>query len=83
MRSFSLRLPRVGVDYSRGVARGYLRPAGHGRLQMVVSLARGIRASNVVAFVDGRRTAVRVAQGRARFVLRADGGKPVDWAVTG
>jgi len=48
-----------------------------------VSLARGIRASNVVAFVDERRTAVRVAQGRARFVLRADGGKPVDWAVTG
>ena len=41
MRSFSLRLPRAGVAYSRGVARGYLRPAGHNRLKMVVSLPAG------------------------------------------
>src|SRR5262245_10016382 len=83
MSSISLRLTRVGVAYSPGVARGYLRPAGHGRLKMVVSLPRGARAANAHAFVDGRRVTVRVARRQARFTLRADGGKPVDWALAG
>jgi hypothetical protein len=81
MRSFSLRLPRAGVAYSPSLARGYLRPAGHGRLKMLVSLPRGMRAGDVQAFVDGRRTAVRVARHRARFMLQADGGRPIDWAL--
>jgi hypothetical protein len=83
MSSFSLRLSRSGVAYSRGVARGYLRPAGHGRLKMVVSLPRGARAGNVQAFVDGSQVTVRVARHQARFSLRADGGRPVDWALAG
>jgi hypothetical protein len=82
MRSFSLRLPRAGVAYSPGLARGYLRLAGHERLKMVVSLP-GSHGGKISAFVDGRRTAVRVAHGQARFTLQADGGKPADWAVTG
>jgi hypothetical protein len=81
LRAFSLRLSRVGIDYSPGMARGYLRPAGRGRLRMVVSLPPGGRSRDVSVFVNGRPTAVRVARGEARFVLRADGGKPVDWAV--
>jgi hypothetical protein len=81
MRRFSLRLPRAGVAYAPGLARGYLRPVGSERLKMVVSLPGRWPARDVSAFVDGRRTAVRVAHGTARFELRADGGKPVDWAV--
>jgi hypothetical protein len=83
MRRFSLHLSRVGVAYSRGVARGYLRPAGHNRLKMVVSLPAGSRAGDVQVFVDGRPAAVRVRHGQARFALQAEGGKPVDWALTG
>ena len=83
MRSFSLRLPRVGVAYSRGVARGYLRPAGHNRLKMVVSLPAGSRPGDVQVFVDGRPNPVRVKHGQGRFTLQAEGGKPVDWALTG
>jgi Glycosyl hydrolase 36 superfamily, catalytic domain/Glycosyltransferase family 36 len=82
MRSFSLRLPRAGVAYSPGLARGYLRPAGHDRLKMVVTLPAGLHGGDVAAFVDGRRAAVKVAHGTARFSLRADGGKPTDWALT-
>jgi hypothetical protein len=81
MRSFSLRLPRAGVAYSPGVTRGYLRPAGRGLLRMAVSVPRSWRAHDVSAFVDGRRTAVRLSGSVARFSLRAIGGKPVDWAV--
>ncbi len=81
MPRFSLRLPRAGVAYSPRLARGYLRPAGHDALKMVVSLPGRWSAREVRAFVDGRRTAVRVAHGTARFTLRADGGKPTDWAI--
>jgi hypothetical protein len=49
---------------------------------MVVSLPESI-TGKVTVFVDGRRTAARVAHGQARFALRADGGKPTDWAVSG
>jgi hypothetical protein len=82
MRTFSLRLSRAGVAYSPGLARGYLRLAGHQRLKMVVSLPNSLKGK-VTVFVDGRRTAARVAHGQARFSLEADGGKPTDWAVTG
>jgi hypothetical protein len=83
MRSFSLKLTRAGVAYSPRIARGYLRPAGHDRLKMVVSLPSGLRAADLRAFVDGRPVAVRVHRHRARFALEANGGKPVDWALTG
>jgi Glycosyl hydrolase 36 superfamily, catalytic domain/Glycosyltransferase family 36 len=81
MRSFSLRLSRAGVAYSSGVARGYLRPAGHGLLRMAVSVPTSWRARGVSAFADGQPIAVRLAKGIARFSIRADGRKPVDWAV--
>jgi hypothetical protein len=83
MRRFSLRLPEAGVAYAPGLARGYLRPAGHGRLKMVVSLPNGASSSDVRLFVSGRRADVRVTGHRARFTLRAEGGNPVDWALIG
>jgi hypothetical protein len=33
--------------------------------------------------VDGHEVATRVKHRVARFVLQADDGKPVDWALTG
>jgi Glycosyl hydrolase 36 superfamily, catalytic domain/Glycosyltransferase family 36 len=81
MRSFSLRLPRAGVAYSAGDARGYLRPVGQQRLKMAVTVPRSWHAREVVVFIDRQRTAVRLSRGIARFSLQADGGKPVDWAV--
>jgi glycosyl hydrolase family 36/glycosyl transferase family 36 len=81
MRTFSLRLPRAGVAYSPTAARGYLRLAGQDRLKMAVSLPRSWGAGSVNAFVDGHPTAVRVTHGVARFGLKADGGKPADWAL--
>jgi hypothetical protein len=81
MRRFSLRLPRAGVAYSGAVARGYLRPSGHGRLRMAVSVPRWWHTMRVSVFVDGRRTASRVRRGVAGFTVRAAGGKAVSWAV--
>jgi Glycosyl hydrolase 36 superfamily, catalytic domain/Glycosyltransferase family 36 len=78
MQRFSLRLPRVGVAYEPGRARGYLRLIGAGRLRMAVAVP-GSRRS-VRAFVDGRRVHSRVRDGAVRFWLR--GGRTRDWAVT-
>jgi hypothetical protein len=79
LRTFSLRLARAGVAYSRGVARGYLRPTGRRSLRMVVSLPSG--AGKVEVFVDGHAVPAKVARGSARFTLRAAAGRAVDWAV--
>ncbi len=79
LKSFSLRLARAGVAYSHGVARGYLRPTGRRVLNMAVSLPSG--SGRIEAFVEGESVQVKVAKGLARFSLRADGGRPVDWAV--
>jgi hypothetical protein len=80
-RTFSLRLPDAGVEYSRGRARGYVRPSGHERLRMAVSLPAALRRGPVAAFVDGRRVPARRAGDTLRFGLRARGGRLVDWAV--
>jgi hypothetical protein len=50
---------------------------------MAVSLPAGLKGADARAFVDGREVAARVKHRVARFVLPADGGKPVDWAITG
>jgi hypothetical protein len=61
------------------MARGYLRPTGRRVLKMVVSLPSG--SGKAEAFVDGESVQVKVAKGVARFTLRADGGRTVDWGV--
>ena len=86
LRSFSLRLPDVGIEYGRARARGYLRPHGHELLRMTVALPAALRHGKVAAFVDGRRVAARRpgtsrAGASVRFALRARGGRAVDWAV--
>ena len=81
MDSFSLRLPRAGIEYGAARARGYLRPHGRGRLRMTVSLPARLRRGPVAAFVEGRRVPARRVGADLRFRLRARGGRAVDWAV--
>jgi Glycosyl hydrolase 36 superfamily, catalytic domain len=79
--TFSLRLPDAGVEYGRRRARGYVRPSGHERLRMSVSLPTALRRGPVAAFVDGRRVRARRSGRTVTFELRARGGRLVDWAV--
>jgi hypothetical protein len=79
--SFSLRMPDAGVEYARTHARGYVRPSGHERLRVSVSLPRALRRGSAAAFVDGRRVRATRAGGTLRFALRGRGGRLVDWAV--
>jgi hypothetical protein len=81
MRTFSLRLPDVGIEYGRARARGYLRPHGHALLRITVSLPDRLRRGPAAAFVEGRRVAGRRAGAELRFSLRARRGRVVDWAV--
>ena len=81
MDAFSLRLPRVGVEYGAERAHGYLRARGRKRLRMKVVLPRGGSARHPRVFVNGHRVAARVRGGSASFALRARRGKPSDWAV--
>jgi hypothetical protein len=77
MKRFSVRLPRVGVAYEPGRARGYLRLASSRPLRMVVALPGS--DSGVRAFVNGRGVRTRVDDDTVSFRLRAGGTS--DWAV--
>ncbi len=81
MRRFSLRLPRVGVRYRAGVARGYVKPSGDDRLHMVVEAPPGGADGRARALVDGRRVNARVDGDSIAFSLQARRGRPVEWAV--
>ncbi len=78
LRRFSLRLPRLGLAWAPGRARGYVVTRQTARLTMEVRApSRGRHA----VYVDGRR--VRAAR-RGRFVvfrMPARAGRPADWAV--
>ena len=80
MRRFSVKLPRVGVAYRDGAARGYVKPSGDDRLEMVVELPPG-GGHDARAFVGGRRVRSRVDGDSIRFMLGADRGRISRWAV--
>lgn len=80
MRRFSFRLPRIGVAYRDGAARGYVKPSGDDRLKMVVELPTGAGDDpRVVA--GGRRVRSRVDGDSVRFTLAARRGRVARWAV--
>jgi hypothetical protein len=81
LRSFSLRLPDVGVEYGPARARGYLRPEGRRALRITVALPEVLRRGRASAFVGGRRVASRRRGPELTFELRARGGRVVDWGV--
>jgi hypothetical protein len=76
----SMRLPDVGVSYSRVRARGYLVVSR--AVRVTVRVPRGLRARSVVTWVGGRRVG-HTRRGRfVTFRLRPRAGAAVDWAVT-
>ena len=80
LRRFSLRFPRLGLEWAPGRVRGYVVTVQSARLEMEVRApSRGRHA----VYVEGRR--VRAAR-RGRFLtfrLRTRAGRPVNWAVVG
>src|SRR5204863_285404 len=70
MKTFSLRLPDVGVAAAPGVLRGYVVPGRTGALKMSVAGPAG-----AVAYADGRRVAARAHDGMVDFELPAQAGQ--------
>jgi hypothetical protein len=81
MSSFNLRLPDVGVAQKPGLIRGYFRAAS-ANVTIDVAPPPGVSAATAVAYADGRRVPSTVANGLVEFMLRTQGGRPADWAVT-
>ena len=83
MRSFSLRLPTVGVAVEPGERRGYVRPEGSGSLAMRVRVPEGAdRGRALRTYVEGRQVTHRVEGGFVHFDLPTRAGEAADWAVT-
>lgn len=81
MTTFSLRLPDVGVAYRRAQARGYVRVARTGRLQMRVAPPTGASPARLVAYVRGHRVRSTIHDGLVVFDLAAMAGHATNWAV--
>ena len=82
MRSFSVRMPRMGLAYEDDRVRGYLMAERSGPLAFSVRPPDGMDLRGAVAFVDGQRVASRVVDGLVRFTLPVVAGRVADWAVT-
>jgi hypothetical protein len=81
LRRFSLRMPRVGVERSPQLMRGYLRVESGGRLRLQVG---GVprKAHRVRVWANGRPVAHGWAAGSVVFALPARPDVPADWAIT-
>jgi hypothetical protein len=83
MRTFSVRLPYVGVAQRPGLVRGYVRPVKGGRVVMHVSPPPGAGTRGLRTFANGRLVAHSVRGGLLVFSLPTVGGRPANWAVQG
>ena len=81
-RTFSVRLPDVGVAQKTGVIRGYLRAQRTGQITIDVAPPPGVDPSEAVTWANGRAVAHTVAGGLLRFTLPTSAGRPADWAVS-
>jgi hypothetical protein len=76
MDTFTLDLPRVGVEASPGSLGGYVRVEADATLRMRVAAPAG-----AVAFVEGRRVASRREDGLLVFELPARADAAARWQV--
>jgi hypothetical protein len=83
MRTFSLRMPYVGVAQRPGLLRGYVRPVAGGRVAMHVALPPGGTSRGLRTYADGRLVPHSVRGGLVTFVLPTRPGRAADWAVVG
>lgn len=81
MRTFTLRMPDVGVARQPGELRGYVRPVSGGNLVMTVASPPGVAPSKVKVFAGSAPEAHSVVDGMVRFVLHTVSGGVTDWAV--
>jgi hypothetical protein len=79
MRSFSLRLPDIGLEWSPRRASGFVRTVGRDRLAMVVRTPSA--SGRWRAFVSGRPVPTAVAGGEVRFSLPAQPGRVARWSI--
>jgi hypothetical protein len=82
MKSFSVRLPEVGVAAAPRLLRGYIVVARRSTLRMRVAPPPGVLAARVAAFANGKRVPARIEGGLVVFELPARANRPADWAVT-
>ena len=79
LRTFSLRLPRAGVAYGRGGARGYVVTSRSARLRIEVSAPA---AGPFLAYANGVRVRSRQRGRTVVFPLRSPAGHAAQWAIT-
>lgn len=81
MKSFSLRLPQVGVAQRPGLLRGYVRPLRGGWLLMHVSAPPGTSLKRLRTYADARLVPHAITNGLVVFGLPTAAGRAADWAV--
>ena len=79
LRTFSLRLPRVGVAYGKAGARGYVVTSRSSRLRMTVTAPAG---GPFLAYANGVRVRSRQRGRTVVFPLRAPAGHAAQWAIS-
>ncbi|MFL5822183.1 MAG: GH36-type glycosyl hydrolase domain-containing protein [Solirubrobacteraceae bacterium] len=83
MRSFSLRLPDMGVAQGDRVLRGYVRAVQGGSVVMHVALPPGARLKRLRTYAAGRLVAHSVRGRLVVFRLPTRAGRAANWAVVG
>jgi hypothetical protein len=79
LRTFSLRLPQIGVSYTRAGAKGYVSIARAETLTMAV--APPSSSGKWTVFAGGRRVSAKSVDGLLTFALRARSGRPASWRI--
>ena len=77
-RSFSLRLPEIGVTYRPGLASGYVVSAGRGKLTIEVQPPSGGRW---LAFAGDRPARISSHDGMLSFELTVTPGAAASWEI--
>jgi hypothetical protein len=79
---FSLRMPRIGIAAEANGYRGYVRPAGSGRIELAVHLPDGADAGHVTAWAGKLKVTHAVRDGIVTFSIPGATGRASDWAVS-
>ena len=78
MKTFSVRLPEVGVAAEPGMLRGYVTPERTGSVRLRVAAPEG---DGLRAYVDGKPVAAPVRDGLVELAADAQPGRALDFAV--
>jgi hypothetical protein len=79
---FSLRMPRIGVAADANAYRGYLRPAGSGRIELAVHLPDGVDPARVTTWSATTKVDHTVSASVVHFTIPGRRGRASDWSVS-